>query len=683
MGVENADFSGYVTKAGIKCADGRTIKPEAFAHMDGIKVPLVWQHGHKDPKNVLGHVILEKREDGLYGYAFTNETEQGVNAKALVQHGDIDSFSIWANKLVERAGEVFHGMVREVSLAIVGANEGAKIDNVRIAHSADPDDVTVVEDEAFIEMGIAYDGGTIVRHSEESDDHLEHKTIAEIVESFTDEQMDAVGYMLTEALKKGNETDDNGTAEHSDNSKESDDSNDNEENLTHSQEGPDMSRNVFETHSDTLQHSSGAGTGVIQHASGTTFVDGKAHLSHAQVKELWNDGIKMGSFKESLLAHAQDYGITNIEVLFPDAKAIDNKPEWITRKMEWVETVLNGARKLPFSKIKSLSADLTHDEARAKGYIKGNMKKEQFFQIAHRETGPTTVYKKQKLDRDDLVDVTDFDIVAWLWVEIRFMVREEVARAVLIGDGREIDDPDKIDEQKIRPIARDDEFYTDLVVVPGGANAESTMEAVLRARPRYKGEGLPTAFMTEDFLTDMLLLKDKMNRRLYQTTADVAAALRVSSIVPVPVLEGARRDEGEILIVLVNMSDYSIGATKGGELTQFDDFDIDFNQYKYLLEGRMSGALTRHKRAQVFVRGTDQVLVTPTAPTFDAETGVVTVPSQTGVVYFDGDTSAELTAGAQPALDPGATMEVEALPADGYFFPHNTDADWNFTRPLA
>ena len=645
-----ADFSGYATKANLKCSDGRTIMPDAFKHQDKVTVPLVWQHVHNAVANVLGHAILENRPDGVYAHGYFNDTDAGQNARELVKHGDITQLSIYANKLIERSKQVFHGMIQEVSLVLSGANPGARIDNVSLSHG--DGEVEVLEDEAIIYTGlplefIIHTGGQADEEVEEveEEEHIEHvsadATVQDVYDSLSEEQKNVVHYMIGAALESA------GSVQQSD------------------QEGSaDMPRNVFENN---------GGAGVLQHAQ-------QPHLTMEQIKTILADGQKMGSFKEAVLAHAGEYGITNIEVLFPDARAIDDKPEWITRRMEWVETVLNGTRKLPFSKIKSLSADLTHDEARAKGYIKTTMKKEQYFSIAKRETGPKTIYKKQKLDRDDIVDVTDFDVVAWIWVEMRFMLREEIARAVLVGDGREVDDEDKIDEDKIRPIATDDTFYTDSVSVPANVSGTALVEAVIRARETYQGAGEPTAFMTRSVMNDMFLTKDNLGRRYYNSRAELANALEVSSIVLVPVMEGATTDGGDLLMILVNLSDYSIGSTRGGEITTFDDFDIDYNQYKYLIEGRMSGALTKHKTAQVIVRASG-TLVTPTAPTFVPATGVVTIPTVAGVTYKNKVTDVTLAAGAQTAIASGATLSVEAVPNAGYNFPHNFDADWDFTRP--
>lgn len=676
------DFSGYVTKAGLKCSDGRTITPEAFKHQDKLQVPLVWQHMHDTPENVLGHVRLEHRKDGIYGYGFFNDTAAGKASSALVQHRDVNSLSIYANGLVEKNKSVLHGNIQETSLVLAGANPGARIDYVRVQHSAD--DIETLEDEAVITFGVE------IEHASGSD-----QTYQDVYDTLNDEQKALLEYMLSQALGStkhsatatDDKPEDKGEGEKKDDKTEdksddkTEDKDGSEEDLKHSKENDTMTRNVFE------QNKQGSGDGASKTGGALKHTD----LTYEHVQSIWEDAKECGSFRKAMqhalseggvLAHAEgDYGITNIEVLFPDAQTIDSKPEWITRRMEWVEGVLNGTRKLPFSRIKSMSADLTHEEARAKGYIKATMKKEQFFSIAARETTPKTIYKKQKLDRDDIIDITDFDVVAWLWVEIRFMLREEIARAILVGDGREIDDPDKIDETKIRPIAFDDEFYTDVINVPANVGSVDLIEAVLRGRNGYKGSG-PKAYMTNAVMVDMLLSKDSLKRRYYNTKADLALALGVTEIVEVDVLEGVQRDGAEVLMLIVNLSDYAVGSTRGGELTPFEQFDIDFNQWKYLLEGRMSGALTQHKRAQVVLRGAG-TLATPTAPTFNSSTGVVTIPTVTGVTYKDQVTDATLVAGAQPALDPGETMSVVATPNAGYYFPHNFDADWDFTRPAA
>jgi hypothetical protein len=669
------DFGGYATKVGVKCTDGRTITSDAFKHMHGQEIPLVWQHMHDSPDNILGHAKLEHRDnDGTYAYCFFNKSKAAQTTGELIQHGDVRSLSIYANQLVEKNKTVLHGELCEVSVVLKGANKGAVIDYVKVAHSAN--DVETLEDEAIITFGLELE-------------HADNMTYQDVYNTLDDDQKALVEFMVKEALESGaaqhsaegdGADDKNKEAEEDENPAEEDenpaeddkqDGSKDDSDLEH-KENDTMTRNVFENNKDDKGSGGEARKGT---------------LTHSQIQTLVDDGKRLGSFKEAVLQHAEDYGITNIEVLFPDARAIDDKPEWITRKIEWVEGVLNATRKLPFSKIKSLSADLTHEEARAKGYIKATMKKEQFFTIAKRETGPKTIYKKQKLDRDDIIDITDFDVVAWIWVEMNFMLREEIARAILVGDGREIDDDDKIDETKIRPIAFDDTFYTDVVTVPANVDSVELVEAVLRNRDKYKGTS-PAAYMTNAVMVDMLLSKDSLKRRYYNTKADLAAALGVNQIVEVPVMEGVMRDGAEVLMIIVNLSDYAVGSTRGGEITRFDDFDIDFNQYKYLIEGRMSGALIKHKTAQVITRGSG-TLATPTAPTFNSSTGVITIPTVTGVTYKTqgtgplGADDTTLSAGAQTALDPGATQSVKAVPNTGYYFPHNFDADWTFTRPLA
>lgn len=663
--MDDHDFGGYATKVGVKCTDGRTITSDAFKHMDGQEIPLVWQHMHESPENVLGHAKLEHRaNDGTYAYCYFNKSRSAQSTKELVEHGDVKSLSIYANGLVEKNKSVLHGEIGEVSVVLKGANKGAKIDYVKIAHS--DGEIETLADEAIITFDI------VLEHADGS------PTYQDVYNTLNEDQQALVEFMVKEALgsssaqhsSEGTEDEDKPEEEKVDekpaeDDKKSEDGAD-EDALEH-KENNTMTRNVFENNKGDK-----GGSGDGARTGGT--------LTHSQIKTLIDDGRKMGSFKEAVLAHAEDYGITNIEMLFPDAQAIDNKPEWITRRMEWVEGVLNGTKKLPWSKIKSLSADLTHEEARAKGYIKSTLKKEQFFTIAKRETTPKTIYKKQKLDRDDIIDITDFDVVAWLWVEMYFMLREEVARAILVGDGREIDDEDKIDETKIRPIAFDDPFYTDVITVAANVDSGNLIEAVLRGRNNYKGTA-PKAYMTNAIMTDMLLSKDSLQRRFYNTKAELASALNVSEIVEVPVLEGVERDGSEVIMIIVNLSDYAVGSTRGGEITKFDDFDIDYNQYKYLIEGRMSGALQNHKRAQVVLRGTG-TLATPTVPTFNAATGVVTIPTVTGVTYKNQATEATLAAGAQTAIAAGASISVVAVPNTGYYFPHNFDADWTFTRDL-
>lgn len=666
--MDNCDFSGWATRPNRKCSDGRTISVEAFKHMDGMTLPLVWQHQHHAVDNVLGHVKIEDRaEEGVYAYGFFNETPNGKTAKAMVQHGDLDSLSIFASQLVEKQKTVYHGQLIEVSLVLAGANPGARIDYVQLQHSDDPGDITVSSDEALIISGETLEHGI---EFEEGDTSLEHKTYQEVFDTLDEDQLSLVGYMVQKAMgsasaaqsaitidieNPGDDATGGNTIQHKEGA------------------GAIVARNVFDQNrqpGNTIQHSSMTGSG--------TNVGGQ--LSHSQVATLLDTMRTTKSLKEAILAHAGEYGITNIEMLFPDAQTIgDGRPKFITRRREWVESFLNGTNKVPFARIKSRSADLRHEEARAKGYIKGNVKKEQFFEIAQRETYPTTIYKKQKLDRDDIIDITEFDVVAWVWIEMYFMIREEVARAMLVGDGREPDDDDKINESKIRPIAHDDEFYTDVVHIDTNILPEGWIDAVLRNRNKYRGSG-PKAYMTNAVLMDMMLTKDGLGRRMYEDEAALARALRVTEIVEVEVMEGQERDGGEILMIIVNPNDYAVGSTRGGELTKFDDFDIDLNQYKYLIEGRCSAALQEHKTAQVIVRGSG-TLISPSAPTFDAGTGIITIPTVTGVTYRNAFTNAPLTAGAQPALDPGQVYNVRATPNATYYFPHNFDNDWQYTRP--
>lgn len=654
-----ADFSGYATKAGLKCSDGRTIMPDAFKDNDGMKVPLVWQHGHNDPNNVLGHAVLENRPDGVYAYGYFNDTDAGQSARTLVQHGDITMLSIYANKLVERGKSVLHGAIREVSLVLSGANPGALIDNIRIAHS--DGDIETLDDEAVIYTGLTLEHEDKTTSSDQP--APEEKTVQDVYNTLNEEQKTAVNYMIGMALEEG-------AASHSDMDEDEEDIDDEEditddEEITHddinNEEGTEMTHNVFEK--------DGTDAGSANRPS----------LTHDQLKTILTDAQRMGSFKEAFLQHAQTYGIENIDLLFPDAKTLANSPEFVSRRMEWVTQVLNGTRHSPFARIKSLSADITHDEARAKGYVKGSLKKDEFFALSRRTTTPTTIYKKQKLDRDDIIDVTDLDVVAWLKAEMRLMLDEEIARAVLVGDGREADDEDKINETNIRPIARDDNFYAHQIVVASNVTGDAFVEAIVRARMYYKGSGNPTMFCAEAILTDLLLVKDKLGRRIYATEQELASALRVEKIVPVPIMDGETTTGGELLAIIVNLADYTIGADKGGALSMFDDFDIDYNQFKYLIETRLSGALTKHKTALVISRAVG-TLVAPDAPTFNEETGVVTIPSKTGVNYFmDG---LPVTSGAQTAIDEGTTVEVTAAAATDYYFSANTTASWTFARPL-
>lgn len=557
-------FSGYATKNDLECSDGRTIRHNAFKDNDGQIVPLVWQHSHDNPENVLGHALLENREDGVYTYCKFNDTDAGKNAKMLVQHGDITSLSIYANKLVQKGVEVVHGMIREVSLVLSGANPGALIDNFSIAHSTGA--YKNMEEEAII-----YTGEEITNQELEhaTDSQNESKTVQDVFDTLNEEQKNVVYAMIAEVAS--------GQMEHAD---------EDDTDLEHSNfEGgqDDMKKNIFENED----------------------VQTSPILSHAQIQDIMTDAVKCGSLKEAVLHHAGTYGIDDIEFLFPDAKTITNSPDFIARRMEWVQGVISGTHHTPFSRIKTVHADITADEARALGYVKGNLKKEEVIKLLKRVTTPTTIYKKQKLDRDDIIDITDLDVVAWLKAEMRVMLDEELARAVLVGDGREVGSDDKINEDHIRPIYKDDDMYSHKIKLEEADTTEEAIEAIIRSREHYKGSGAPTMYTTTAFLTDMILMKDKMGRRMYATQAELAAALRVSSIIEVPVMEGISREgeEGlstlELKCILVNLKDYVMGADKGGQVNMFDDFDIDYNQHKYLIETRCSGALKTPKSAIV------------------------------------------------------------------------------------
>lgn len=548
--MENYDFSGYVTKNDLTCSDGRIIRRDAFKHNDGQTVPLVWMHQHNEPDNVLGHAVLENREDGVYAYAKFNDTERGKHSRLLVQHGDVTALSIYANKLKQMGAEVLHGAIREVSLVLSGANPGAYIDNISMAHA-----------EEGLGEAIIYTGEEFDMDYNDNDYGFEHaegeETIGEIFDTLNEKQKNVVYAMIGEALQ---------------NSKN------------------ELKQSDFEGEDNYMKHN------VFEGAS----MDDTHTLSHGDIKSILDDAQKTGSLKEAVLAHADTYGINDIDLLFPDAKNLTKEPTWVKRRTEWVNGVLTGVNKTPFSRIKTMTADITADEARAKGYITGNMKKEEVFGLMKRVTTPTTIYKKQKLDRDDIVDITDLDVVAWLKAEMRMMLDEEIARAILIGDGRDIEDEDKINEDNIRPIVKDDNFYAHQVELDA-TDTENLVENFIRARKFYKGTGTPAFYTTTDVLLDMLLIKDKMGRRLYNTQDELAKALRVAKIVEVEVMEGYEVDEKPLLGVMVNLNDYTLGADKGGQISMFDDFDIDYNQYKYLMETRASGALTIPKSALVFL----------------------------------------------------------------------------------
>ena len=572
------DFSGWATKNNLLCSDGRTILKDAFKNDDGVTVPLVWNHQHNDPSNILGHALLENRDEGVYAYCKFNDSEPGKNAKLLVEHGDVSALSIYANQLKQQGGNVLHGAIREVSLVLAGANPGAFIDSV-IRHSEDIDDEDIddknVDDEAIIYTGENICLAHAEKQMEETTKVMEEKkemapetkaeepkkekTVQDVFDTLNEEQKKVVyaliGQVIEEAENKNSKDIEGGKKE--------------------------MKHNVFENDKENQEN-------VLQ---------------HSDVEAIFADAKRYGSLKDSVLQH----GITNIDYLFPEAKDINTTPEFIKRDMGWVEKVMRSVHHTPFSRIRSTFANITEEDARAKGYIKGKLKKDEVFSLLKRSTTPTTVYKKQKLDRDDVVDITDFDVVAWLKSEMRMMLDEELARAFLIGDGRISSSDDKINEQNIRPIYNDDDLYTVKAVIEVAQNAtaeektKAFIKSVIKNRKEYKGTGSPTLYTTEDVVSDCLLLEDANGRFIYDNIDKLKNVLRVADIVTVPVMEGAKgKNQGDLLAILVNLADYNVGADKGGAVNMFDDFDIDYNAQKYLIETRCSGALVKPYSAIAF-----------------------------------------------------------------------------------
>ena len=584
MSKKTFDFSGYATRVDLKCSDGAIIREDAFKHQNGETVPLVWQHLHNGPENILGHAMLEHRKDGVYAYASFNDSKQGLNAKELVRHGDVKALSIYVNKLVRRGVDVLHGAIREVSLVLSGANPGAYIDNVVIAHG---DSYETSEDEAIIYTGLSFETqAEAIEHADDSKEpDMAEKTVGDIFETLTEEQKNVVYYMIGEALSEAGADDE---AEHSA-FYENDDyisHNDGEETIT-------MTRNVFES----LAH-------------GTPMDEGLT-LSHSDIKSIFAEGERKNSLKEAVIAHATTYGIEDIDMLFPDAKTIGNRPEFIKRRTEWVASVLTDTHHSPFSRIKTILADITEDDARAKGYIKASMKKEEWFTLAKRVTTPQTVYKKQKLDRNDILDITDFDVVIWVKEEMRLMLDEEIAAAALVGDGRSAGDPDKIkspsptaDGEGIRAIALDASYYA-YKVEWDAADADDVpfVDRVMTSLVDYTGSGSPKLYTSPQILEGLLVERDTLGRRMYSSRAELATAMGVSAIVDIPAsilaranfetTAGAVTTTHSLKGIVANLRDYTFGSDAGGKTTLFDDFDIDFNQQKYLLEARLSGTLTK------------------------------------------------------------------------------------------
>lgn len=646
------DFSGYATKNNIRCSDGRTIMHDAFKEMDGKTVPLVWQHMHDNPENVLGHALLENRDNGVYCYCSLNNTPAGENVKSLLEHGDIDALSIYANQLVQNQGRVMHGVIREVSVVLAGANPGALIDNVAIQHSDGA--IDELADEAVITSDdyICHASGSVEPDDSEEDDSEEDdteesgsddKTVKDVWGTFSEDEKNVAYYMIGTASQSGNgnsEVAQSAFAHADDEDLPSDDSSD--------EEGPTV-KDIWDSMSEekknvvyyligqALKNAGKSGNSESEDSASNNQNGGKSTasnegdssmkhnvfendgasdsmigLDHETALTLLHDAMSdtqlRGSFKDSVIAHADSYGIKDIEILFPDAKSVTQTPDFIKRRTDWVDTFVNGLHKSPFSRIKSMAADITADEARAKGYIKGKQKIEEIFGVSKRVTLPQTIYKKQKLDRDDITDITDFDVVVWVKAEMQMMLREEVGRAILIGDGRTIGAEGKINEENIRPIWTDDELYTihkDVQAFdPNTLTTEqgsALIKTIISSMDEYEGNGTPTLFASPATITALLLLEDKIGRRLFNNLSDLASALGVAAVVKVPVLKGAHRNvsgtDKDLVGIIVNPADYLVGADKGGELNFFDDFDIDFNQYRYLYETRMSGALVHPKTA--------------------------------------------------------------------------------------
>lgn len=580
------DFSGWATKNDLLCSDGRTIRRDAFKDNDGKVVPLVWNHDHTDPSNVLGHALLKNVADGVYAYGSFNSNPKAIEAATLLAHGDIKALSIWANKLQQRGGDVLHGDIKEVSLVLAGANPAAIIDSVMV-HGEESDEEVII----YTGESICHSSGELKDETEETEETVEHaddkadepeksdddETIADVFETLSEKQKNVVYALIAEAISK----------------------NKGEENEDNKEEDSVMKHNVFEQQNGDQQENV---------------------LCHADVKAAFDDAKRYGSLKDSFVAHGLkevtymahadgDYGIKNIDYLFPEARNVNNTIDFIKREDSWVRDFMSRVHRSPFSRIKSVHANITEDEARAKGYIKGNMKKEEVFTLLKRSTTPTTVYKKQKLDRDDVLDITDLDTVALVKGEMRGMLDEEIARAALVGDGRSASDDDKINEVNIRPIWTDADLYSIKVPIAVAAGdddnkkATNFIRAAIKSRKNFRGSGTPVLYTTEDMLSDMLLLTDTTGRDIYDTVEKLCKKLRVSEIITVPVMEGLTRQVESktrtLAGIIVNLQDYNIGADKGGSINMFEDFDIDYNQMKYLIETRCSGALTKPYSAMV------------------------------------------------------------------------------------
>lgn len=696
-----ADFGGYATKANVKCSDGKTISSTAFAHQDKTQVPLVYNHGHNNPENVLGHAILEHRQDGVYAYGFFNNTKQGQDAREYVQHKDIKAMSIYANRLVMKGQTVMHGEIKEVSLVLAGANPGAVIDQVQIQHSdgelEDRDGEVVIMNGFNIDedsLAHAVEGTAVAKPAAktvptassdssgdgdgaDTEDKNDDESIMDVYDTLTDKQKNVVDYMIGVAASQSSDS----AAQHSDEDEEDDeddaDTNPEGDSTLNHQEGTGTVTNVFEQ-----AKKDPAGGAVIKHHE----------LGEKDLRDLYQAAKRSGSVKVALEEYVIAHGLESVDTLFPNAQLLNNTPDFLSRNMAWVQDVLDSTRKSPFSRIRSIVADITQDEARAKGYVTGNMKKEEYFTLVQRTTSPTTVYKKQVMNRDDVLDIIDFDVIAWLKGEMRLMLSEEVATAILLGDGREVDNTDHIADPLgassgagVRSIMNDHELYVTRVQInidDANSTANEIVDGILAASEFYKGTGSPTFYSTQRMINQLLLSRDADLHRNYDNLEMLAAAMGVSKIVAVePMLRFPN-----VIGIVVNLTDYNVGTDRGGEVNMFDFFDIDYNKLKYLMETRVSGAMVKPKAAMVITRATaGNVLVTPQTPGWSEDTGVVNIPNQTGVVYKSGSTTGStLTAGAQTALATGASLLVFAVPASGYFFAVSGTPlvdEWNFKRP--
>lgn len=729
VATKTPDFAGWATKANVRCTDGRTIGRDAFVHQDQTQVPLVWHHGHDDPSNILGHAILTNKPEGVWAEGYFNDNPKAIDTNRAVKHKDISWMSIYANELVERGKNVLAGVINEVSLVIKGANPGARIEHVSLQHSDDPNDATRIEGAAFIFSGEDVLVGGELAHAADTatETGVGTKSYEEIYNGLDDAEKETVHVMITAAVDAANkgtvahdgtedgvaavdnsetdssseegEEDDEETKEKKDGEGEESDAtptpttvpdtppaaeptpttpadgaesttatNDEDKGLAHQEGSSNMTVNLFE------QNGSTSATGG---AADSSYQERRKTLTREQITNIMHSAKQAKSLKEGFLAHANDYGFgEDIGLLFPEARAVTTTPQMIQRQVEWVQKVIGQTKTTPFSKVRTLMADITADEARAKGYTKGKRKVEEVIRLLRRSTGPTTIYKKQRLDRDDLVDITDFDLVDWLWAEINMMLLEELARAILVGDGRSALSDDKIkdpagavDGDGIRSVLLDDDLFSIKIEMPANVSPKDSVKHVVRGMADYRGSGSPTLFISRRMLIDIMLEEDKFERPLYATQQALMDKLLVKEIVTVDLFD----EYDNLFAIIVNLQDYNVGTNAGGQLTRFNDFDIDYNQFIYLLETRLSGGLVKPYSA-VVVRRAVGTLAVATAPSYNGTTKVITIPTAAGVSYFVDDE--EVTGTVGPIT--GAT-EVAASPDDGYYLESNTNRTWTYT----